>query len=71
MLNSVDEVIETLGGPAKTAAVARVGPSAVVNWRTRGEITPEHFLLISEALEAMGKVAAPSVFGFKTAEARG
>lgn len=66
MINSVEAVIEALGGPTKTAAVAGVGASAVINWRTRGEITPEHFLLICEAVDATGKGPVDrSVFGFK------
>lgn len=66
MIKSVDDVIEALGGPTKTAALSGVGASAVVNWRTRGEIPPEHFLRICDALEAAGKGAVDrSVFGFK------
>lgn len=66
MLNSVEAVIEALGGPTKTAAVAGVGASAVINWRTRGEISPENFLLITEAVRAAGKGEIDAmVFGFK------
>jgi hypothetical protein len=65
MLNTVDDVIEALGGPTKTAALAGVGASAVVNWRVRGEIPPENFLLIRDALAALEKEVEPSVFGFK------
>jgi hypothetical protein len=68
MITTVDDVIEALGGPTKTAAVAAVGASAVVNWRTRREIPPEHFVLICDALEAAGKGPVDrSVFGFKIA----
>jgi DNA-binding transcriptional regulator YdaS (Cro superfamily) len=65
MLTSVDAVIEALGGPTKIAALAGIWPSAVSNWRVRGEIPPENFLLISDALRAIGTEAEPSVFGFK------
>lgn len=68
MLKSVDTVIAALGGPTKTALVAGVGASAVVNWRVRGEIPPENFLLIQGALKAMGMEVEPSVFGFKAAD---
>lgn len=74
MLNSVDQVIDALGGPTKTAAVVGVGASAVINWRTRGEIPPEHFVLICDALASAGKgEVGRAVFGFKepaTTEAR-
>jgi len=68
MLTSVESVIEALGGPTKMAAVAGVGASAVVNWRVRGEIPPENFILITDALRAMGAEADPTVFGFKIAD---
>lgn len=69
MLNSVDEVIKALGGPTKTAAAVAVGSaSAVINWRTRGEIPPEYFVVICDALAAAGKGDVDrSVFGFKEA----
>lgn len=68
MLTSIDAIIEALGGPTKMGAVAAVGASAVVNWRVRGEIPPEYFVLITDALRALGMEAAPSVFGFKMAD---
>jgi len=68
MLNSVDAVIEALGGPTKTAGIAGVGASAVINWRTRGEISPENFLLIRDALASLGLEVEPTVFGFKAAD---
>lgn len=61
-------MIEALGGPTKTAAVAAVGPSAVVNWRVRGEIPPENFMLIKEAVQALGLDVEPAVFGFKISD---
>ena len=68
MLKSVDDVIDALGGPTKTAGVTRVSASAVINWRTRKEIPPEHFVLISDALKVLGKRVDRTVFGFKVAD---
>jgi hypothetical protein len=65
MINSVDAVIDALGGPTKTAALAGVGPSAVINWRERG-IAPDKFLIVRDALRALGKEVDPAVFAFKT-----
>lgn len=65
MLKSVDEVIEALGGPGKTAELARVGTSAVSNWSKRGRISQGSFMIVRDALAARGQEAAPSVFGFK------
>jgi hypothetical protein len=42
----------------------------VSNWRARGKIPEDNFLLVRDALKANGRGEAdPSVFGFKT-EAR-
>jgi DNA-binding transcriptional regulator YdaS (Cro superfamily) len=68
MLKSVDEVIDALGGPSAMAELTGVGPSAVVNWRTRG-IAPDKFLLVKKALKSKSLDVSPSVFAFKT-EAR-
>lgn len=64
MLETVDQVIKALGGTFKAAAVANVGPSAVSNWKSRGRIPSDRFLLISAALERDGKKPAPELFGF-------
>lgn len=69
MLKTVDDVIAALGGPTKTAGVTGVGASAVINWRTRREIPPEHFLRICGALKAAGKDVDRAVFGFNEARA--
>lgn len=69
MLNSVDAVIDALGGPTAAGDLLGVWPSAVVNWRTRGKITADKFLLVTDALKAKGLKVSPGVFGFK-AEAR-
>lgn len=68
MLTSVDDVIEALGGTAAAAGLAGVSAPAVSNWRERGKIAPDKFLLISEALRAKGAEVSPSVFGFKVSD---
>lgn len=70
MLNSVDDVIEALGGTAAAAALLGVGSPAVSNWRLRGKVPQEYFLLVGGALKGLGKEADPAVFGFKVLEAR-
>ena len=67
MLNTVDDVIETLGGATAVAALAGVGVPAVSNWSKRGRISQGSFMIVRDALAALGKEAAPSVFGFKEA----
>lgn len=65
MLNSIDDVIEALGGATAVASLVGVGVSAVSNWSKRGRISQDNFMIIRDALAAKGKEAAPSVFGFK------
>jgi hypothetical protein len=65
MLNTVDDVIEALGGPTATASLAGVGVSAVSNWSKRGRIAPDKFVIVRDALVALGKDVRPDVFGFK------
>jgi hypothetical protein len=66
MLKTVDEVVKALGGTNAAAALAGVGAPAVSNWKARGVITPEHFMIFSMALAKIGKIADPTVFGFKS-----
>jgi DNA-binding transcriptional regulator YdaS (Cro superfamily) len=65
MLNTVDEVVEALGGTAAVAALTGVTAPAVSNWRERGAIPSEYFLRIGEALRGDGWDVEPSVFSFK------
>ena len=68
MLDSVDDVVEALGGSAKVAELCGVGPSAVSNWRKRGRISQGSFMLVRDALASKDLEAAASVFGFKVSE---
>ena len=65
LLNSVDEVIEALGGAGAIAALTGVGAPAVSNWRARGKISQGNFLVIKDALAAKEMQVSPAVFGFK------
>lgn len=67
MLETVDQVIEALGGTFKAAAAVSVGPSAVSNWKTRGRIPSDRYFVISDALKREGKKVAPALFGFSEA----
>ena len=68
MINTVEEVIEALGGPSATASLVGLGPSAISNWSARGKISPNKFLIIKAALAALGKDVDPAVFAFKAVE---
>ncbi len=65
MLCTIDEVFEALGGPDAARSITGVkSQSAPFNWKERGRIPTEHFLVISGALKAVGKEADPGLFGF-------
>ncbi len=67
-LSSPTAVIDALGGPKKAAEKLGSTPQAVVNWYERG-IPPEHFLVVTEQLTALGKSAQPTVFNMKQTNA--
>ena len=68
MLETVDSVIDAVGGPSAAASLAGVGLPAVSNWKARGKIARDKSELFRSALAAKGLEAAPVVFGFKVAE---
>lgn len=70
MLRSVDALIDAVGGTAKAAEIGGVGPSAVSNWKSRGSIPSEKFMLFSAEMDRLGLRADPALFGFETAESR-
>lgn len=67
MLDTVDDIIEALGGTHKAAATLGVGPSAISNWKARGRIPTERYFVITDALRENGKTAAQTLFGFESA----
>jgi hypothetical protein len=66
MLTTVDAIIDALGGSAATAAIVGVGPSAISNWKARGGIPPDKFMILERALTDRGKgKPSPDLFGFE------
>lgn len=65
-LETIDAVIDRLGGPHGIAAKLGLGHTAIGNWLARGRIPPLHYLAINSALlEAGAGRAAPEIFGFR------
>jgi DNA-binding transcriptional regulator YdaS (Cro superfamily) len=64
MLETIDDVIDMLGGTGKVAALVGLKPPAVSQWRARGRISSDKYFLIADALTRQGKTANPSLFGF-------
>jgi hypothetical protein len=64
MLNSVAEVIDAVGGPIAACNLVGIkSGSAPSNWKARGKIPSEHFLVFTAALRERGKEADPAIFG--------
>lgn len=65
-INTVDEVIEKLGGRGEVARMVGVTTQAVTNWRTRDRgFPPETFVVLTEALQKKNLSAPQSLWRFK------
>lgn len=69
MLETVEAVIEALGGSGKTAAITGVTAPAVSNWKERGRIPSDKYFAIAAHLKGTGKEVSPVVFGAAPVEA--
>jgi hypothetical protein len=56
-VNTVEEVIELLGGIDGMAALASTSTNAVYNWKFYRRFPADTYLLIQDALEELGKIA--------------
>lgn len=63
-LETLPEVIRTLGGVTKAAKVTYRNRQAVTNWVMRGFIPPRAFDLVEQALRRKGCRPERSLFGF-------
>jgi hypothetical protein len=68
VLNTVDSIIDALGGTAEAARLAHVGASAVSNWKARGRIPSEQYSVFGAALERAGLEFDASLFGMRPIE---
>lgn len=64
LLTSVESVLEQIG-PARAQALAGVGASALSNWKARGRLPSELFLVFSEELGKADTTADPALFGLR------
>lgn len=63
-LLTVSEIVDAVGGRSAAAELGGVNGNAVSNWKARGRIPAELFMVFAGALERAGKEASPDVFGF-------
>ncbi|MCK1669408.1 hypothetical protein [Bradyrhizobium sp. 153] len=64
-------VIEALGGTVAAARVGETTPQSMTNARTRNRLPYPTFLILTEALSALGKSADPRLWGIKPVKRRG
>lgn len=70
VLETVEEVVDAVGGTFEAAKLAGLEPPGVSNWKSRGRIPPQKSMIFAEALKATGKTADPRVFGIEPTEVR-
>jgi hypothetical protein len=64
MLSSVADVIDAVGGASAACELTGIkSGNAPYNWKARGRIPSEHFLVFVNALRLLGKKPDPAVFG--------
>ena len=61
-LACADDVIDALGGTAETARITGRSQQAISNWRARGSLPPETYLVMQAALAEIGLEAPPAVW---------
>jgi hypothetical protein len=63
-LTTAGDVIDALGGTGATASLLGIRwPQVVANWRVRGRLPPDRYLVMLAELRARGKTAPPSLWG--------
>jgi hypothetical protein len=66
VVDTIDDVLAELGGPAKAAELAGVTPPAASNWKSRGRFPSDLYLLFCAELSRTGKTPDPVLFGLKS-----
>lgn len=62
VLDTVDAVIEALGGPMAVVRLTGRSRQNVTNWRIAGNFSSTTFLVMTTALDAIGQRAAPRLW---------
>jgi hypothetical protein len=62
-INSIDELVDALGGPKAIATWLGISQAAVSLWKSRGHIPPGWHIRLYAAALRRGKSVNPAVFG--------
>ena len=71
LIRTAAGVIDALGGTCAAARVAEATPQSMTNARTRNRLPYPTFLILTDALSALGKSADPRLWGIKPVKRRG
>ena len=61
-LETADQVFDALGGNSGIEALTGSLPSAVSNWKAFGSFPPNTYVVMTDALRAVGKTAPASLW---------
>lgn len=67
LLSSASEVMDALGGNGAVAELTGSTNKAVWNWRASGSFPSNTYVVLTDALRAIGKTAPDSLWGMKAA----
>jgi hypothetical protein len=65
LLETTSDVMDALGGNGAVAALTDSKPSAVSNWRSFETFPPNTYVVMTQALAAIGKEAPTSLWRMK------
>lgn len=68
ILETVDAVMAALGGNQHVAGLTASKPSAVSMWKKAGSFPSNQFVVMTEALRAIGKSAPLSLWGMNASK---
>ena len=69
-LPTAASVIDALGGTTAAAKIGETTPQQMTNARTRNRLPYPTFLVLTDALSALGKSADPRLWGIKPVKRR-
>jgi hypothetical protein len=67
ILHTATDVFEALGGNSGLEALTGSKPSAVSMWKKAGSFPSNTYVVLTEALRAVGKTAPDALWGMKSA----
>lgn len=70
LIETIDDLIDELGGTTAVAKRCDIAPEAVSNWKRRGQIATGWHMRLAADVKRKGKMIHPDVFGMSEDDAR-